>query len=205
MNKISDNILLIVLFVFINAWSANAQQLNPGDGVRLIFLDITDPISGDYYIQPDGKLQLPVVGILSTVNKEFPEIKNAILTEYNSFYKDPELTVLALFRVNIMGEVNEPGYYFVTEEQKLTGILALAGGITGDANLDNVYIIRNDQEIELDVETIMQEGDTASDFGLQSGDQIYVPRSFWADPGRFTWIFSAVAAIVAVVAIFISR
>ncbi len=205
MTKIVNKTLIILCFLTAGIWLARAQQLTPGDGVRLIFLDITDPISGDYFIQPDGKLQLPVVGIISTGGKEFPEIKNEIFTEYNDLYKDPELTVLALFRINIMGEVNEPGYYYVTEEQKLTGILALAGGITGDSNLDNVYIIRNDKEIELDVETIMKEGDTASDFGLRSGDQIYVPRSFWADPGRFTWIFSAVAAIVTVVAIFISR
>jgi len=179
----------------------NAQELNPGDGIRLIFLDVTDPVSGDYYIQPDGKIQLPVIGIISTVNKDFPEIKDEIFNKYNSFYKKPELTILALFRINIHGEVNSPGYYYVTEEQRLTGILALAGGATSDANLDNVYIIRNDKEIELDVETLIMEGNTVSDFGLLSGDQIYVPRSFWADPGRFTWIFSAIAVIATVIAL----
>lgn len=178
-----------------------AQELNPGDGIRLIFLDITDPVSGDYYIQPDGKLQMPLIGIITTVDKKFPEIKAEIFGKYNTFYKNPELTILALFRINIHGEVSSPGYYYVTEEQKLTGILALAGGTTGDADLDNVYIIRNDREIELDVETLMIEGDTASDFGLLSGDQIYVPRSFWADPGRFTWIFSAIAVIATVIAL----
>ena len=178
-----------------------AQELNPGDGIRLIFLDITDPVSGDYYIQPDGKLQLPLIGIISTVGKRFPEIKAEVFEKYNTLYKNPELTILSLFRVNIHGEVKAPGYYYVTQEQKLTGILALAGGATGNADLDNVYIIRNDQEVELDVETLMREGDTAIDFGLLSGDQIYVPRSFWADPARFTWIFSAIAVIATVIAL----
>jgi polysaccharide export outer membrane protein len=183
----------------------SAQELNPGDGVRLIFLDVSDAISGDYYIQPDGNLQLPIIGIISTLGKEFSQIKTEIYGEYNAYYKDPELTILALNRINIQGEVNSPGYYYVTEEQKLMGILALAGGVTGNADMDNVYIIRDDREIELDLQVIMQEGNMASNLGLQSGDQIYVPRSFWADPGRFTWIFSALAAIVAVVAIFISK
>jgi len=180
----------------------SSQQLIPGDGVRLIFLDVTDAISGDYYIQPDGKIQLPFIGILNTVNKEFPQLRDEIYNKYDSLYRNPELTILSLFKVSILGEVLKPGYYYVTEEQRFTSILALAGGVTGSADLDNVYILRNDKEIELDVETIIQEGDSAIDFGLQSGDQIYVPRSFWADPGRFTWIFTAIATLVTVIAIF---
>jgi len=195
----------LVLILLIAGMETDAQKLSPGDGVKIIFLDITDQISGDYSIQPDGNLQLPFIGIISTSNKAFTVIKKEIYEKYDSLYKNPELNVLALYRINILGEVNSPGYYYTTEDQKLTGILALAGGLTSDANLDNVYIIRNDREVELDVETIMREGDTASDFGLQSGDQIYVPRSFWSDTGRFTWIFSAITAVVAVAVIFLNN
>lgn len=192
-----------LFFVILSVFELSAQILVPGDGVRLIFLDITDEISGDYYVQPDGKLQLPFIGIISTSNKEFTQLKNEIYSKYDSLYKKPELTILSLFKINILGEVFRPGLYYVTQEERLTSILALAGGITGSADLDDIYIIRNDQEVLLDVENIMQEGDTAIDFGLQSGDQIYVPRSFWADPARFTWIFTAIATIVTVVAIFV--
>lgn len=201
MKKNIINVFTVIYLIICTVWTTNAQELNPGDGIRLIFLDITDKISGDYYIQPDGKLQLPVIGIISTAGKVFPAIKAEIWNEYETLYKDPELTVLALYKINILGEVNSPGFHYATEEQKLKDILALADGVTSDADLDNVYIIRDEEEIELDVEIMMEEGGTTSSFGLQSGDQIYVPRSFWADPGRFTWIFSAIAAIVAVVAI----
>ncbi len=180
-----------------------AQELNPGDGIRITFLDITDEISGDYYIQPDGRLQLPFVGIFYTNNKDFYQIESEIIESYDSLYRNPELMVSALFKVNILGEVKAPGYYYVTEEEKLTGIIALAGGTTGDANLDNIFIVRGDREIELDIETIIEEGNTAADFGLKSGDQIFVPRSFWADPARFTWIFSVVALIITSVALFV--
>ncbi len=40
----------------------------------------------------------------------------------------------------------------MTDVEKLTGIFALAGGTTGDGNLDGIYIIRNDKEIELDAQ-----------------------------------------------------
>jgi|WetSurSiteA1Bulk_404760.scaffolds.fasta_scaffold09841_2 polysaccharide biosynthesis/export protein len=196
-------IYLLLLFLSFSASELSAQKLNPGDGVRIIFLDVTDAISGDYYIQPDGKLQLPFVGIVSSVGKEFSELKKEIHSKYDSLYRNPELTVLSLYRINILGEVFKPGYYYVTEDQRFTSILALAGGVTGSADLDNVSILRGEEEILLDVETIMQEGDAEVNFSLKSGDQIYVPRSFWADPGRFTWIFTAIATVVTVVAIFV--
>jgi polysaccharide biosynthesis/export protein len=191
--------LFLIFIQIIIGIELNAQKLNPGDGVRLIFLDVTDAVAGDYFIQPDGKIQFPFIGIINTTGKEFPQLKNEVHLKYDSLYRNPELTILALIKVNIMGEVFRPGYYYVTEDQRLNSILALAGGITGNADLDGIYILQGQNKIELDVETIMEEENTAIDFGLQSGDQIYVPRSFWADPERWTWIFTAILAVVSVV------
>jgi len=197
--------LLFILFFFliIPKEETFSQKLNPGDGVRITFLDITDNISGDYFIQPEDKLQLPYIGIINTANKEFPVIKEEIISKYDSLYKNPDITVLSLFRINIHGEVRNPGYYFVTQNENLTGIIALAGGYTNAASLDDMFILRDNREIELDVESIIEEGNTAADIGLQTGDQIVIPRSFWADPGRFTWIFSLIAVTVTAIALFI--
>ncbi len=194
-------VLLFCFFTLIFTGTSLAQKINPGDGVRITFLDITDNISGDYYVQPGGGLQLPYIGIIYTSNKVFPTIKTEIITKYDSLYKNPDITVLALFRINIHGEVRNPGYYFVNQTENLTGIIALAGGYTSDADLDNMFILRNDREIELDVTSIIEGGNTAADIGLQSGDQIVIPRSFWADPGRFTWIISLIAVVLTGVAL----
>jgi len=199
----------IIFFYFITTilvltGNISAQKLNPGDGVRIAFLDITDLISGDYFIQPDGKLQLPYAGIFNTKDKEFAMIKSEIVFRYDSLYKNPDLTVLSLYRINIHGEVRNPGFYYVTEIEKLTGIIALAGGYTSDADLDGMFVLREDEEIELDIESITTEGNTAADIGLKSGDQIVIPRSFWADPARFTWMISLLAVILTAVALVVN-
>lgn len=196
---------LTTLISFLISLSSFAQQLSPGDGVRITFRDITDLISGDYYIEPDGILSLPFIGSISTSNTDFRDVKQKIIFKYDSLYKNPKLTVHALFRINVLGEVNTPGFYYVTEIEKFTGILALAGGTTDAADLDNVIIIRNHKELELDVETIMQEGSSASDVGLQSGDQIFVPRTWWADARGYTVIISAAALIVTVIALVVRK
>ena len=113
------------------------------------------------------------------------------------------MTVNALFRINVLGEVTNPGFYYITETEKFTSILALAGGTTGNADLESIYLIRNNREINLDVNTIIEEGSSATDFGLRSGDQIYVPRTWWADAKGITIILSAAALVVTIVAIFL--
>jgi len=77
----------------------------------------------------------------------------------------------------------------------------LAGGTTDNADLEGIIFIRHNEEIALDVETIIQEGSAATDFGLDSGDQIYVPRTWWADARGLTIILSAVAIVATTLAI----
>jgi len=195
-------ILFTTLSIFLKL-NTYAQELNPGDGVRITFLDIQDDISGDYYIQSNGYIQLPFIGIINTTDKDFTTIKSQIEFRYDSLYKNPVLTVNALFRINVLGEVTNPGFYFITEMEKFTAIIALAGGTTGNADLESIYLVRDNQEINLDVTTIIQEGSSATDFGLRSGDQIYVPRTWWADARGITIILSAAALLVTIVAIFL--
>jgi len=197
------NLLLILFTTLSISMSLNsyAQNLNLGDGVRISFLDIDDIITGDYFIQPNGLLHLPFIGVINTSNTDFKEIKSKIEFRYDSLYRNPHLTVNALFRINILGEVRNPGFYYVSDYEKFTAILAFAGGTTGAADLENIKLIRNFEEIYLDVETIIQEGSSATDFGLQSGDQVFVPRTWWADARGFTIILSALALIVTIIAI----
>jgi len=195
-------ILFATLSILISL-NSYAQKINPGDGVRIAFLDIGDVITGDYYIQPNGLLNLPQIGIINTTNKNFKEIKSEIESRYDSLYKDPHLSVNALFRINILGEVTNPGFYYVSDSEKFTAILAFAGGPRETADLGDIVLIRDFEAVEIDVETIIQKGRNASDLGLQSGDQIYVPRRWWADnSGVVTTIISIVALAITTYAVF---
>ena len=202
------NLLLILFAIFSIFISLNsyAQELNQGDGVRISFLDIEDVITGDYYIQPNGLLALPLIGIINTSNKDFKEIKSEIEFRYDSLYKDPHLSVNALFRINILGAVAEPGFYYVSDYEKFTAILSFAGGTTDAADLENITLIRNFESIEIDVEDIIREGSRATDFGLQSGDQVFVPRDWWADNSTWvSFIFATTTLLLSVYVLFFSE
>lgn len=189
----------LCIFISLNSY---AQELNPGDGIRISFLDIQDVITGDYYIQPNGLISFPLIGVINTNNKDFKEIKSIIVVRYDSLYKDPYISVNALFRINILGEVRNPGFYYVSDNEKFTAILAFAGGTTEAADLNDIKVIRNFEEYQIDVETIIKEGSTASDFGLKSGDQIFVTKNWWtANSGWVTIAISAAALLVTIWAV----
>lgn len=186
--------LIFLLISMISPYTL-AQKLNPGDGVRVTFLNITDQISGDYFIQQDGNIQLPFIGLVKTSDKDYTNIKQTIFAKYSELYKNPALTIQPLIKINILGEVRTPGYYYVTDIENMTGILALAGGVTGSAATGDIYIIRGNDEILLDAYELMEANKTADDIGLQSGDRIFVPRSFWADAGQYGIILSGLAVL----------
>lgn len=198
----SQKFILFVTISILMSLTSFAQELNPGDGVRITFLDIKDEISGDYYIGPDGLLNLPFIGIINTNRRDFNSIKSQIEFRYDSLYRDPQLTIDYLLRINVLGEVRNPGFYYVTESEKFTALLALAGGTTSSAELESIYVIRGIEEIDMDVSSIINEGGSIAEFGLISGDQIFVPRTWWSDRG-ITIVISAAALLVTVLALFL--
>ena len=88
MKKLS--VIFFITFSIFVSLNSYAQKINPGDGIRISFLDIKDITTGDYYIQPNGLINLPLIGIIDTKNKDFEEIRAEIISRYSSLYKKLE-------------------------------------------------------------------------------------------------------------------
>ncbi len=197
--------VLILLFVVLYSFplSIFSQRLNPGDGVRISFFNITDQITGDYFVQEDGFLQLPYIGDIQTSSREFSVVRTLIHQKYDSLYKSPELNIQPLYKIYIFGEVRKPGYYYFTGVEKLSDLIAIAGGETSDADLDDIKLIRNNQNMEVDANSLIKKGSGLSDIGLLSSDQIFVPRKWWVSFRNTTFIVSGIAVLATVVGLFV--
>ncbi|MFK7849099.1 MAG: polysaccharide biosynthesis/export family protein [Rhodothermales bacterium] len=183
----------------------NAQSLQLGDGVRITFYNIEEPISGDYYVMQDWMIQLPYVGLVPVRNKAFDSLRTSIIDSYGTIYREPELTVQPLFRINVLGEINEPGIYYVTGFEKLTDLLAQAGGETNEADLDKIFLIRDGEQIDINAKKILKQGQILQDFGLESGDQIYVSRVGLVSFRNASLLISGLGVAATIAAIFITR
>lgn len=193
---------LYLFFLFLLTFSAHGQRLNAGDGVRLTFYNISDPISGDYFVHEDGRIQLPYVGLIRVSNRNFAEVKSEITVKYDSLYRDPELTIQPLYKIKILGEVRKPGIYYATGVEKLSDLLALAGGETDDANLKKIYFVQGGKKINVNAREMLQNGRLLKDLGLSSGTQIYVPRR-WLNIRKASVILSGIAVAATVYGVFL--
>ena len=204
-SKIVRMCIYIFVLFFVLLPQVKGQNLQLGDGVRLTFYNIEDDVSGDYFIMNDGTLQLPYIGLLQTNRKPFTALKDSILFSYESIYRDPELSVQPLYRVNVLGEVRQPGIYYVTGYERLTDLLAMAGGETLEADLDKLYLMRNDQRVDINAKKIVKEGQSLQDFGMQSGDQVYVSRAGLVSYRNASLLISGIGVAATIAAIFIVR
>ena len=179
----------------------SAQQLNPGDGVRIQFYNIEDATSGDFFIQQTGAIQLPYIGSVQTANRTFYSVRDEIVEKFKSIYRDPELFVQPLYKIKILGEVESPGVYFVTGVERVSDLLAMAGGETDAANLKQLYFVKGEQKINIDADKILVEGSKLNDIGIDSGVQLYVPRKRWLTLRNASTIISGLALIVTIISL----
>jgi polysaccharide export outer membrane protein len=190
--------LIIILSFSLVAFS---QQLSPGDGVKLTFYNISDDFSGEYFVQTDWNIQFPYIGSIRVKNRSFGSIRAEIVNKYRGIYRNPEIIIQPLYKINVLGEVGRPGIYYVTGVEKLSDLLALAGGETRDANLNKIYLINGNKKVDINAKEILQKGQKLNDIGLQSGDQIYVSQKSWISRNT-SIVLSGGALVATLIAVF---
>jgi polysaccharide export outer membrane protein len=91
----------------------------------------------------------------------------------------------SFFWVSVIGEVNTPGKYNIPEEKTITLLeaIALAGGFTKDADINQTQIMRvkdgQTKTIVVRVSDITKRGQKDQDITIEPEDVIFVPESFF--------------------------
>lgn len=131
-----------------------------------------------YLISSAETLDFPVLGEINTNGKTIEELKSELTDRISAYVKNPNVTVrLANFKVTILGEVDKPGQYIISEGQgTILNALALAGDLTIYGKRDDVLLVRNENgEISKDRLNLMDANFFNSPFyQLKQGDVIYV-------------------------------
>lgn len=97
-----------------------------------------------YTIDSRGKITLPIIGEIMIKDLTVEEAQQVIQTSANKFLnKSTVIVKLTSFKVTVLGEVKNPGYLYVYNNQAtILEILGLAGDLTPFANRKNVKLIR---------------------------------------------------------------
>ncbi len=91
---------------------------------------------------------------------------------------DTLLVLEARNQVTVLGEVGQAGSYYLSKQEKLSAVLAMAGGVTKAADLQHIHIISpNGEQCTVNYEPLLQEGTSGPDVLCAPGDTVIVPTN----------------------------
>ncbi len=165
--------------------------LGTDDVVTIIVRNQPD-FSGRYVVDPEGNIQYNFVGDIKAVGKTKEELKAEIIKNLKKFVRYPEVAVMiSEYRskaVYVFGFVNAPGKYAMKGNRITVKEAIVAAGLPRmDGSLKRVYIIRpsehtSDKEPakkKVDLDKLINKGQSTEDFVLQPGDTIVVHQRFF--------------------------
>jgi protein involved in polysaccharide export with SLBB domain len=140
--------------------------IGPGDELNIIVFGHPD-LSGNFVIDPQGDLTMPLIGRLPVRGKDVDTITREVTAAYGgSFLVDPRVSVELLNSrpFYILGQVNLPGEYPYVRGVTVRQAAAIAGGYTRRADTEEFVIYRQtetgSQELSATADTIVLPGDT---------------------------------------------
>jgi polysaccharide biosynthesis/export protein len=185
-----DIVLLIVLGALAPAIAAepvppageSPYLLQPGDVITVSVWKEPE-LQSEVLLRPDGGMSFPLAGDIAAAGKSVQQVASLIDTRLRAYIPKPVVTValkqMGGNRVYVIGKVNRPGEFPFVRPIDVMQALALAGGATSYADLNDIQILRrgNDKQVSIrfkygDVERGRELGQNIL---LQSGDTIVVP------------------------------
>lgn len=158
----------------LNAPVGQVYRLGLGDKLRVNVYG-EPSLSGEYQVSGSGAVTMPLIGDVKAVGLTARELETALTGRYAGGYLiSPRISVEVYdFRPYfVVGEIQKPGRYPSVEGQTLLGAIATAGGYTYRANKNRVFIRRQGDGTEYQV-------DPTSDIKVGPGDVIRIGERYF--------------------------
>tara|TARA_Y100000589_G_C27177689_1_gene639454 strand:- start:196 stop:1332 length:1137 start_codon:yes stop_codon:yes gene_type:complete len=177
--------------------------IGPGDVLTLSLFDAPE-LSGEYVVFNDGTISLPLIGTIFVSNFSISQVTNILEERYKEQLLRPELhlnvKVPRPILVSVIGEIERPGIYSLTKREQsilaggpqitnsglptIVDAIQKAGGITQNANLTNVVLIRKVPGLNnkrktttINLLDLIFEGDHTQNLFLFDGDVIRLTKA----------------------------
>lgn len=177
--------------------------IGPGDILSLTLFDAPE-YSGQYAVLNDGTVPFPLIGTVYLKNLSIKQASQIVEEKYRDQLLRPELHLTIKeprpILVSIIGEIERPGIYSLTNNEKsnlaggpqisnnglptLVDAIQKAGGITQNANLTEVIVLRklpgfeNELKItKINLLDLVFEGNQSQNLFLFDGDVIKLTKA----------------------------
>lgn len=155
-------------------------RIGPGDVVSVTIWGQAE-FQNNFTVNKDGSIFPSNVGKIFLKGVTYKSARSILQQKFSTIVPtgsniEITLTNVRTIRVNVVGEVVQPGAYSMSALNTAFNALYLAGGPNRLGSLREIYIMRNGRYIDtLDVYRYLQQGDKGDDIYLENNDFLYIP------------------------------
>jgi polysaccharide export outer membrane protein len=185
----------------------NLFTLGPGDRLDIEVLGDATTRSATI-VGPDGKIYFYLLPGLNVWGATLTETKATLERELKLYFREPPQVALTLRsveskRVWLLGRLNNPGVYALTNSVTLLESISLAGGpsvpsplaalaagaggegagssLDEAADLRRSFVMRQGRMLPVNFQRLLHEGDMSQNIYLQADDFVYLPTALSRD------------------------
>jgi len=184
-------VIFLILFLFISIVGqpeSFCQEYIVGEGDILeITVYDNEELNTTVRVGGDGMISMPLLGNVKVGGMDVSSIASYIEKLLaNGYLLAPQVNVFVeeyrSKKVTILGQVNRPGLNELEGSISLLELISRAGGLTEDAGglitIKRKTNTNNEKKvITIDIEKLIEQGDTSLNIPLQDGDSIYVAKA----------------------------
>ncbi|MCG6190251.1 polysaccharide biosynthesis/export family protein [Maribellus maritimus] len=172
-------------------------------GTQQMYGDRASQYINGYMVTEEGFITLPILGQIAVAGLNLQEAQERIKQRAEEYLKEPNVKVKVLnFKVNVTGEVEQPGLYYNYEGSlNIIDALSMANGITQFADLQNVLVIRHNEDVTKTYNLNLTDKSVyLSDvFYLQPNDIVYVKPNRFKRSSENNNIYSLILSTVSTI------
>ena len=186
--------LVLALPILLAGVPSTAQEymIGPGDVLKITVWGHED-LSKDYAVTLDGRVPFPLIGSVQAAGLSTSELAGRLRDLLEKDYLvNPQVIVSVKdylsSKVQVLGEAEKPGLFYLTGPTTLLEMLSRAGGLARTAGKDLVLVrtetvktggtpgVKSTVLLRFDLRKI-QAGDVKENILLQNGDMMFVPKA----------------------------
>ncbi len=153
--------------------------LGPGDQLGVYLLGKSQK-NFEVVVNVEGKIFIPTVGVLYVNRMSISEFQNFLTDELSKYYDNTAVEVMLIapktIPIVVVGDVQNPGKYYLTSINTVLDAVVAAGGPTERGSPRNIKVYREGKLISIiDLYQFLMKGEVENDMYLMPNDKIVVP------------------------------
>ncbi len=153
--------------------------IRPGDELRITFVKSDlDPLS--IKVDPEGLIVDSKIGAFDLSSKTLTQAREMLIESLASQYNVGNLVIgitsSRLVSISVQGAVARPGTYNVYSSQRVSEVIAVAGGILPEGTTRSIILSGGVRDVRVDLDRARFLSELQSDPAVYAGHVIYVPN-----------------------------